>query len=226
MWRRYLFWVNLYWEAELEILLLFVCQMPQALVFFFFFWGFRLTAQLYSSDLVPVVTFASLRGTFMSIYSNSTSFWLWSGSLSLLYILSLHGLSFIKTQIWSSLFPTNHHGDVRSLSLYDEDQSLRVILPSLSLSFLFPLYPCRNVCVCVCVAETAREACNWVCPPTALQQKQRSGRLHCVRHNRYVHILITPYSHSATEPQHWRAISRCSSSVLLWILWPDVISWV
>lgn len=87
---------------------------------------------------------------------------------------------------------------------------IEALLPSLSISYL-SLASSLQICVCKCEAETACVACNWVCPPTTLQQRQRRGRLHWVRHNRYVHTLITALSHRATEPQHWRAISRGSS---------------
>lgn len=53
-------------------------------------------------------------------------------------------------------------------------------------------------------AATACVACNWVCPPTALQQGRRSERLHCVRPNWYVHTLITPFSSSAFKTHQLR----------------------
>ena len=91
-----------------------------------------------------------------------------------------------------------------------DDWSFSLTLYSLPPSLVFRSIPAENVCayacvcvcVCVCVAETAREACNWVCPPTALQQRQRGGWLHCVRHNGYVHILITRFHGTTTLKSH------------------------
>lgn len=90
--------------------MLFMSQMPQVSVFFFCHGGFILAALLYSSDLFPVVTLTSFSDTFMSIDSNSTSFCLWSSSLSFLKPLSLHDptTSIITTEICSSLFHTHH----------------------------------------------------------------------------------------------------------------------
>lgn len=149
---------------------------------------------LYGSDVFPVVTLTSSQE--LSCLSIATAHHFDCGpAVCHFFTLSLPDPT--KAQIWSLTF-THSHCMTDDWSLYS----------SLSFSiFSFPLHPLqKRACVCMRVAETACEACNWVCPPTAMQQRQRS----------IVSGTIDTYtysSHSATEPQHWRAISKCSSGV-------------
>lgn len=149
-----------------------------------------------NTALLPVVTLATHLETFISIYSNTKAF-------LVVRHLSSRNLTILFQQFnfayWSALW-------LIALTMWWFKLRLRIILLTLSLRLLLPP-SLQNV------AETACEACNWVCPPTALRQRQCSERLHCVRHNGYVHIHITPFSHSQS---HHIKIKLQQCSVCCW----------
>lgn len=93
----------------------------------------------------------------------------------------------------------------------------RIYRYSTSISLL--LRPTMQKCVCVCVwrvANTTREAYNWECPPTTWQDRQRSSRVHCLRHSGYVHTLITALHAPGCRTTTW-------NDALFVILWPNFV---